>query len=260
MVIPFTIRTVNAITDMGKLGGAAGSHRFLCDDENDYIVKFVNPQNKIAINELVAGSIATELGLPTPGKVLVNISQEVIEDSEGLADQLIPLNPHIGSNVLPKEGEDFKKFSEGKLNEMKLTNVESLYGIVAFDNWIHNTDRNNKGNNMITFLPRTKIRLVMIDFSHCFGGDNWTGDILNQIRDQDAPISNFPYIQRQLTDNSKFEQWIQKIENFQNERIDDILNCIPNTWNFDEAEKTILANFLQTRRGMVRRIITERGG
>ena len=238
--------------------GGAGSHRFLCDDENDYVVKFVNPQNKIAINELVVGSIATDLELATPGKVLVNVSKEVIEDSEDLPEQLLDMNPHIGSTVLPKEGEDFDKFADDKLNEMKLTNHEELYGFVALDNWIHNTDRNNRGNNMIIFLPRNKIRLVMIDFSHCFGGDNWTGDILNQIRDQDAPISNFPYIQRQLTDNSKFEHWIQKIENFQNERIDDILNCIPDTWNFDEAEKTILANFLQTRRGMVRRIITER--
>jgi len=243
---------------MGGLRGAAASHRFVCDDENDYVVKFVNPQNKIAINELVAASIAIDLELPTPGKVLVNISREVIEDSEGLNEQLIELSPHIGSTVLPKEGEDFDKFSDEKLNEMKLTNAESLYGIVAFDNWIHNTDRNNRGNNMITFLPRTKIRLVMIDFSHCLGGNNWDSDALNQIKDKVEPVNNLPYIKNQLTDISKFEQWIQKIENFKDERIDEILNFIPDTWGFIKEEKDALADFLKTRKALVRRIITEK--
>jgi len=32
----FTIPTINAITDLGRLGGAAASHRFFCDDQNDY--------------------------------------------------------------------------------------------------------------------------------------------------------------------------------------------------------------------------------
>lgn len=257
----FTIRTVNAITDWGKVGkGGADSHTLRCDDENDYIVKFVNLQNKVAINEFISAIIALDLELPTPDRVLINISKELIEDSESLSEQLILLNPHPGSSLVLKETEDFDKFTDGKLDGMKLTNNESLYGIVVFDNWLFNTDRNNKGNNLITFLPRNKIRLVMIDFGHCLGGNNWDVKSLKQMIDNENPIQNFSYIEKLLTDKSKFEQWIEKIENFKNERIDAIIDLIPSTWGIVEEEKTILSDFLKTRKNIVRTIITKKWG
>ncbi|MEO9309885.1 MAG: HipA family kinase [Nitrososphaera sp.] len=251
-----TLPIVNALTDLGQLRGAAGSHRFLADDQNDYIVKFVNGQNKIAINEIVAGLIAKKLGLPTPDKVLVNVTRDVIEDSGALNEGLLQTNPHIGSSVLPKEGEDFDKFSDEKLASMKLTNAESVYGIVAFDNWVLNNDRNNRGNNMIIFLPRNKIHLVMIDFSHCFGSENWSSASLTAIMNDKNAVPVFPYIAGLLTEKAKFASWLDKIETFEDSQITEILDSIPASWSFPEGEKAILLDFLKTRRDMVRKIIS----
>ena len=58
--------TVNAIRDQGPVGkGGSGSHFFSCDDEKEYIVKFAD-MTKTAVNELVGGSLALKINLPTP--------------------------------------------------------------------------------------------------------------------------------------------------------------------------------------------------
>ena len=261
----FNIKTVNAITDLGKLKGAAGGHRFICDDDNDYVVKFVDFNNKIAINELVAGSLALELGLPTPNKVLVHISKEVIEDSPELMTRQGQLTHlcsvlHVGSKGLPALYEDYEKLGEEKLRDKKLLNPEAMYGIVAFDNWLLNGDRNNVGNNMFGILPRDKIRYVAIDFSHGIASENWSATTLTGLMKSENPVPNFPFIENRLTDFSGFKDWIQNIEHFKDDRIESFLNSIPPEWKFDEKDKAILSDFIKTRRNIVCKVISKRMG
>lgn len=58
--------TVNAIRDLGLVGrGGSGAHFFSCDDNKEYVVKFVD-NTKTAVNELVGSSLALKIRLPTP--------------------------------------------------------------------------------------------------------------------------------------------------------------------------------------------------
>lgn len=259
----FNIKTVTAVTDLGKLKGAAGGHRFICDDDNDYIVKFVDFNNKIAVNELIAGSLALELELPTPSKVLVHIPKEVIEDSPDLVTrqgQLAHLCSvlHIGSKGLPQQYEDFEKLSEERLQGMKLLNPEAMYGIVAFDNWLLNGDRNNNGNNMIGILPRNKMRYVAIDFSHGIVSESWSVAALTGAINSENSVPNFPFIENRLPNFSGFDKWIQNIEQFKDGRIEAILNSVPPEWKLDSNDKAILSGFIKARRNIVSKVISKR--
>lgn len=251
----FELKTVNAVTDLGKKPGAAGGHRFLCDDENDYVVKFVDTGNKIAINEIVAGSLALNLELPTPNKILVNIPQEVIDESPELSGRGISSITHIGSKGLPDIYGDFKKIKESQIQDMTLTNTDALYGVTVFDNWVCNKDRNNLGNNMVGLLPRNKIRYAAIDYSHCFLDQNWTAEILNTHVDLRDLMSNFPFIQNKISNTECFEPWIEKIETFEESKINSILGSIPTSWNFVQNEQAAMLNFLKSRRNIIRDII-----
>jgi len=254
----FELHTVNAVTDLGELSGAAHSHRFLCDDENDYIVKFVENNNKIAINELVGGLIALNLDLPTPIKVLVNIPTEVIDESDLLPARNIQPILHIGSQELANEYEDFRKLGEIKLKTRKLINLDAFYGVKVFDNLVLNGDRNNPGNNMFAILPRNKMRYTVIDFSHCFTGENWTAENLEKQQKNKNVVNNFPFIENMLKDSEQFEPWLGKVESFDDGLIDSIFESVPNEWNVSENEKTIMSQFLKTRKDIVRNIILKK--
>lgn len=97
--------TINAIRDLGRVRkGGSNAHFFLCDDGNEYLVKFVDSgQTKTAINELVGGSLALKLNLPTPNTVLVNVSQDIIQLSDELRQRNILVGTHIGFQRLPKD-------------------------------------------------------------------------------------------------------------------------------------------------------------
>jgi len=253
------LETVNALSDIGKLEGAAKGHQFYCDDNHDYVVKFVDTtKNKIGINEFVAGAIAIELELPTPKKALVRVSMEVIEDSPFINKNEVTPGIHIGSELLPKGFEDFKKTNVNELNNHKIVNNNDLYGVVAFDNWIYNDDRDNVGNNMIRQFSNESIRYMMIDFSHCFARENWNITKLNTNKVKTKILPMFPLFNNRLDKPECYESWLKKIEEFNDERINKIFDDIPQEWNFNENDKAALMDFLKTRRNMVRNIITDK--
>lgn len=223
-------------------------------------MKFYDPSNKIAVNELVAGSIALNLGLPTPNKSLVNISTQVIEESQELISRQIRTTPHIGSEELAKEYDDFKKLGEEKLKNKQLINPEAFFGVVVFDNWVLNNDRNNPGNNMFAILHRDKMRYAVVDFSHCFTDYKWNLDALKSKQTQETLVGNFPFIQQRLSEPKKFEPWIKKVEKFDGDLIDEILNSIPDEWKFEEKEKAVMSEFLKTRKDIVRKVILKNEG
>lgn len=247
---------VNAMRDLGSVGkGASNAHFFYCDDGNEYLVKFIesNP-TKTAINELVGGSLALKIKLPTPDISLVNISQNLIDLSDKLKQRNIPTGNHIGIKRLPKDTLDFQYLTDDMLIDKTLGNNDALYGVVNFDNWVLNTDRNNPGNNMIEFLPNKKIKYHMIDFGHCFTGSTWNQG-LEQSKNNENLMAIFPFIRRWLINIDGFDSWFKAIECMPDNEIDEIVNSIPLSWNLQSSEKDVLLNIIKNRKHLVRKII-----
>ncbi|MGI0082325.1 MAG: HipA family kinase, partial [Nitrosopumilaceae archaeon] len=207
-----------------------------------------------AVNELVSGSLALKLGLPTLDIVFVNLPQDIIQLSDDLRQRNIQSGLHIGFKRLPEDVLDFTYLNDDMLLDKTLVNRDELYGVVNFDNWVLNTDRNNQGNNMIEFLPQNQIRYIMIDFGHCFTGNNWNQDLQNAINRQDL-MGVFDFIRRQLISINEFEKWFVTIESMNDTEIDSIVDSIPSAWNLSQNEKSILLELIKNRKHLVRNII-----
>jgi hypothetical protein len=251
------LNIVNALRDLGPVDtGVSNSRFFSCDNEKEYVVKFVESSKKTAINELVGGTLAMALGLPTPEVVQVNISQNVIDVSDDLRKRKIQTGLHIGIERLPKEKAwSFNYINEDMLRGKTLINGDKLYGVISFDNWLINDDRDNKGNNMIEFLPNEEIRYVMIDFGHCFTGNAWDKTLDNN-KNSVNMMRVFYYIKWQIKEFNDFIRWFNQVEGYENLEIDKIMESIPQTWNLTEDERIILFCFIRSRKHLIRKIIT----
>lgn len=252
------ITILNVIRDLGptKKGGS-GSHYFLCEDENEYVVKFSDSTLKTTTNELAAGAIAIKLKLPTSQIILVNLPEVIIlESTDDLRNRKIQPGLHIGFKKLPDKTWDFDYWKDEMWKTKTLVNKDDLYGVVSFDNWLLNTDRNNSGNNMLQILSDNEIRYWMVDFSHCFLHNNWTEVELKGKKDQQELVDIFPFIQNQINKFEDFDKWLQAIENFKDLEIDYIVNVIPRNWPLSDSERKTMLEIVKHRKGLVRKNIT----
>ena len=109
----------------------------ICDDDKEYVVKFVEANTKTTVNEWVAGSLALGINLPTPNVVQVNISKEIIDLSDELKKRNIESGLHVGMERLPKESSwDFQYINDQMLAGKELINGDKLYGVITFDNFL----------------------------------------------------------------------------------------------------------------------------
>ncbi len=254
--------TVNAVRDLQVTDvGVSRAHIMACSDGNKYVVKFVritSPNNKTVINELIGGSIASRIGLPCPETVLVSISPEFIKNSDELTRDGIREGLHIGSKFVG--GQNFYKFRPEYLVGKHLTNTDDLYGVITFDNWVLNSDRDNIGNNLIEFLPNSEMYYRMIDFGHCFTGDTWNANQLSQRINDPNIVPCLWFVRDNTTDVSKFEQWFKIVEELGDEEIAGILADTPKDWNLANDERECLLALINTRRKAVRTyILASRG-
>ena len=81
-----------AVEQIRRMRGGAQAHLMRCADGSDeyYVVKFQNnPQGvRILANELLATRLAARMGLPVPGAAVVEVREELIEQTEDLVMQL----------------------------------------------------------------------------------------------------------------------------------------------------------------------------
>lgn len=246
---------VNAVRDLGRVGkGGSHSHFFSCDDGNEYLVKFAAPApNKTVINELVGGALALLLNLPAPEIALVQIPPSIVALSD-LQRRGIAAGLHLGIRRLPRDCWDFDTLPPDFLGRNTLINVDQLYGVITFDNWLLNTDRNNSGNNMLQLLPKNQMRYVMIDFGHCFGGDSWNESLAGQ-EDNNNLMPFFPYFLGHINRLTNFEAWFMSLERLPDSEIESVLSRIPTTWSLTAGEKQVLLNLIKHRRYLPRSII-----
>lgn len=253
------VRIVVATEDLRKaVRGVSQAHFFKCDDKAEYLVKFsVAGGDKTVINELVAGTLAQGMNLPVPEIVLVNVPKSIIDNSEDLTKRKISAGLHIG--VMRIDAEDFNYFDEERLKKYTLENPNDLHGVLAFDNWVLNIDRNNAGNNMLQVLSKNKVHYHMVDFGHCFHGSQWAAELETR-KDMKELMRVFPFFLKHIKDLKEFDGWFNKIEKFSDAEVDSIVASVPSSWNLGEAEKTILVNLIKHRRSLPKVIVTSKKG
>lgn len=213
---------------------------------------------KTIINEFVGGRLAMHFGLPVPKVVLVRIAQDLINLSENLKKRNVKEGIHIGSRF--QNITDFGKITLQSLDGKLLVNPADLYGVVCFDTWVLNIDRINPENNMIEFLSDDRIRYWMIDFSHCFTGNDWTETSLAREKHKLEVMPRFNgFFEKYVTNIQGFDDRFNRLEGIPDSDIQHIIDRIPEQWSLKAGERLEISNTIKVRRGLARHIISNSG-
>lgn len=254
-----TVSFVNAIRYSAPVEkGISRAHIFDCDDNNGYLVKFFDNRKTIT-NEFVGGRLAMCLGLPSPKVALVKITQDLIDLSQAIQKRNIRGGIHVGSRF-QEYITDFDHLTLQVLDGKILVNPEALYGVICFDTWLLNGDRDNTGNNMIEFLSDNRTKYWMIDFSHCFAGIDWNETLLASRKNDQQIMPRFNYLFRKyITDRKGFDDWFIRLETIPDADIQHIVDSIPEEWSLNPKERDELSDTIKRRRTLVRHIIADSG-
>lgn len=249
-----------AVEQIRRMRGGAQSHLMRCADEDYYVVKFRNnPQGaRILANELLGSRLAARLGLPVAEAAVVEVREELIENTEDLVIQLgrgrAPCQAGLqyGSRYpgRPAETVVYDFLPDEQLREV--ANLADFCGMYVFDKWTCNTN----GRQAIFFRPpgEEHYRAQMIDQGFCFNACEWNFP--------DAPLRGI-YARHRVYECVRgidsFEPWLTRVETRMDESVvGEIAGDIPPEWYEFEADALdrILEQLLRRRR-IVRNLIAQ---
>lgn len=231
-----------------------------CSGE-EYVVKFLqNPEgNKILINEFVCAEIAQLLNLPLAEPALVNVDEQFIIDyGETLTNHIkhdIKPGIHFGSKKIKKA---FPINSTSMLE--KATNINSISSLIIFDHLICNKDRDSNAGNLL--FDASNKSIVVIDHSHAFDiGPLWDDVQLNHRIGQEFyhfPMNGYVYnkLVQFIDGHNPFHDVIYKVGLIDENKLNAIMNKIPESWNISNEEKKSLIGYLLDRVERVDDILT----
>jgi hypothetical protein len=247
-----------AVEQIRRMRGGAQSHLMRCDDDGYYIVKFQNnPQGiRILVNELLGSRLAARLGLPTPPATVVEVRQDLIENTDDLVIEFgrgrARYRPGLqfGSRYpgSPAETVVYDFLPDEQLREV--ANITDFCGMFVFDKWTCNTN----GRQAIFFRGAKEIRYKaqMVDQGFCFNANEWNFP--------DAPLRAL-YTRHRVYESVRgidsFEPWLSRVESKMNEAVvEDCLSEIPPEWyEFDPDSIEKMLEHLLRRRKLLRELI-----
>ena len=229
-----------------------------CSDEAYYAVKFQkNPQGvRILANELLRTILAARLGLPAPMAAVVEVREELIEQTDELVMQLgrgrARRRPGLqfGSRYpgTPLETVVYDFLPDEQLREV--ANLSDFCGMLVFDKRTCNTN----GRQAIFLREKgdPQYRAEMIDQGFCFNAGEW--------KFPDALLRGLyarPRVYESVRGIESFDPWLTRVEaRISEEIVEEAFSEIPPEWfgsDPDALEK--MAEQLLRRRTLVRELI-----
>jgi hypothetical protein len=247
--------------------GGAQSHLMRCDDGGYYVVKFQNnpqaaPAGRILVNELLGSRLAARLGLPVAEGVVVEVPQELIDQTADLEMVLgerrirCRAGLQFGSRY---PGDPAETVVHDFLPEEQLrsvTNLEIFAGALCFDKWMCNTN-----GRQAVFVPvrvpdseQVRYEARLIDFGFVCNAGQWDFP--------DAPLRGL-YARCCVYDGVRgldsFEPWLTRIEKVMTaDRIGEVAGSVPLEWyDADRGALERLIEQLDRRRQRVRELIQD---
>ena len=172
---------ISAVQHLRPLRGGAQSHLLRASDGASYVTKFQNnPQHvRVLANEMLATNLGLALGLPMPRVEVVEVSDWLIEHTEGLRIELgsskIPCRSgkQLGSLYLGCEspGMTFDYLPRELLQ--KVANLGDFPRVLVLDKWTCNSDGRQAIFGRKT-LRSQRHHATFIDQGYCFNAGEWT--------------------------------------------------------------------------------------
>ncbi len=251
-----------------RMRGGAQAHLMEAEDGNCYVVKFRNnPQHRrILVNEWIASAFLDYLQISAPKTAIVELTADFLKANPDVHIQLgsrrIEAEPgwHFGSRY---PGDPLRLAVYDFLPDALLAKVENLShfrGIYVFDRWMGQADARQSiffRARLRDWMPqggeRTGFYALMMDHGYVFDGPHWTF--------ADSPLQGLYFrnlVYEGVRGIGDFEPWLERVENFPEEVVDDALKTIPGSWTEgDEDALRALMEKLLRRRKRVAELIDE---
>lgn len=250
---------ISAVQHLRPLRGGAQAHLLRASDGACYVTKFQNnPQHiRVLANEMLATNLGRALGLSMPRVEVIEVSDWLIEHTEGLRIELggakIPCRSgkQLGSLYVDCESPAMKLDYLPRELLQGVRNLSDFARVLVLDKWTCNSD----GRQAIFWKAprRQRYSAIFIDQGYCFNAGEWTFP--------DYPLrgvyaNNCVY--ESVTGWEAFEPALTRAEEMD---ADTIWRCaaeIPEEWyEGDRDGLNRLVEALQHRRGAIRNLITE---
>lgn len=256
------VSAIDVVRNACMLHGGSQAQTMRCSDGFQYVVKFQNnPQGRRTLfNDAFGTLLARHLKLPVADTAIVEVSEEIIRNSERLVIQLkhgrVPCQAGLcfGSRYIGRFGpRAFRKNNVcyGLLcPEMNVTNLTEFLGMLVFDKWTSNIDRREV--LFVGWLGKRNFQVVMIDQGYCFGGASW-----KLLHHPITGVYSQPRVYASVTGLESFEPWLQRLENtISLPLLLEFANFIPREWyEGDQRALEMLLLALDDRRKRVRDFI-----
>ena len=248
-----------------KMRGGAQAFLLEASDHCCYVTKFAdNPQHRrILVNEWLATSFLSYLGIHTPTPIIVEVNEEFLRASPEVAFTLgsrtIPVAPGLAyGSRFPKHPDQLAVYDylpDALLT--KVVNLREFLGVLVFDKWVGNAD----ARQAIFFRTRVREFLdlpdvapqqkgfvaAMIDHGYSFNGPNWEF--------VDAPAQGLYFrhlVYESVRSLEDFEPWIDRITHFPDAEIDRAWRSFPRAWlQEDEGQLESMLEALIRRRARI---------
>ena len=251
---------ISAVQHLRPLRGGAQSHLLRASDGACYVTKFQNnPQHiRVLANEMLATKLGIALGLPMPSVEVIEVSDWLIEHTEGLRiDSRGVKIPCRGGRQLgslyagcESPGMTFDHLPRELLQ--RVMNVGEFARVLVLDKWTCNSDGRQAifcRKSLLSHSPHA----IFIDQGYCFNAGEWTFP--------DCPLrgvyaNNCVY--EGVTGWEAFEPALTKAEEMDSDTIWRCADEIPEEWY--EGDRDGLHRLVETlhhRRGAIRKLIAE---
>lgn len=219
-----------------------------CNDDQDYVVKFLNP-NKAFANELICYQIANKIGLTTAPSFVIKIEQDDVDKindrKKKVGEPLITVGKYFFSKKV-YGGYTLNVGTHNSLSSDVIQNLEQVPGMIAFDSFVNNGDR-SATNAIIEPAGKSKfMKYVLIDHGHCFTNDTWNKDSF-----KDLPYiikkEKIPWKTTEITSISDFCPYISALNSLDESFFKQIIDNIPPEWKQNKEDFDALLDFLKNR-------------
>jgi hypothetical protein len=224
-------------------GGWSYPQLILFNDGHKYVVKFKNNRqgDKVLVNEYVAGKLARYLRLPVPKFTIVHIPKRFIQTTS-----LKTFGFQPGVQFASRYIENGVCYSKNLSSQV--INHHHLIGMVAFDHWVNNTDRNIRNLLLEPVQPISPhpYKVWMIDHGYCFPGcSKWSIKSLRQPPHWiNSPLYQALFQEDHESKNQVLSKYVNKINQLPAGVISNIIRSLPDDWRINREEKQALFTFL----------------
>lgn len=249
------IKPVSYVKPMS--GGRSSPHLILFDDGHKYVVKFKNnPQgNWVVTYEYIVNTLASRLQLPIPQFKIVRIRSDFIKENKELAK----IGFKSGSQFASQFIENSVTFLDlpNNLAKEHIVNADQIAGLIVFDHWIGNSDRNTKN---LLFLPADKdgnrYEFKMIDHANCFNISTTNPErkfLPLKVRKKEI----YRWCNTLLDDKKQLKSFVDRILAIKNEEIQELIHSMSGDWLVDDQTKDRLYRHIKYAKKALPKTIDE---